>query len=468
MRGLFVFVLAAGSSVSFAQNAQSLIHEGSPVGDAGQVVTANGIVAIAANDIGGYIVSINTTDGTTAQTSFWGDVSGGPGQVLRTRGTVSGYTQTGWETFFGFSNTGDIAYSPTLTGSLDSVWINDTPLAVEGIEIEAGGFWSFASRPTVTSNGIPFWVTGTRTTASGSTSNRGLYSGLMPVSLLSGGDPLGGISEPVSPLSSVQFSFKVSSRGTNWVGLVGITAPAASDRVVAINGDVVVVDGSPVREGVLVPVSAGGDGVEAWTNWSDFGINEAGDWLMTGDTNAATTQDHFVAINGQIILREGEVASGLNTSGAFSGADLNESGDWAVLWGVSVDGTTREAVIFNGEVLIKETDEIDFDGDGLPDAGITLTDITGLESLFISDRRAGGFVDVFFTGDTALGEAAYRISVPVPCPADLNGDGGVDGDDVIAFFALWDVSDSGADFNGDGGVDGDDVIAFFGRWDNGC
>jgi hypothetical protein len=39
---------------------------------------------------------------------------------------------------------------------------------------------------------------------------------------------------------------------------------------------------------------------------------------------------------------------------------------------------------------------------------------------------------------------------------------------VILFFALWDGGDFGADFNGDGGVDGDDVIDFFGRWDSGC
>jgi hypothetical protein len=54
------------------------------------------------------------------------------------------------------------------------------------------------------------------------------------------------------------------------------------------------------------------------------------------------------------------------------------------------------------------------------------------------------------------------------CPADIDCQSGVDGDDVILFFALWDGGDFGADFNGDGGVDGDDVIDFFGRWDSGC
>jgi len=54
------------------------------------------------------------------------------------------------------------------------------------------------------------------------------------------------------------------------------------------------------------------------------------------------------------------------------------------------------------------------------------------------------------------------------CPADFNDDGGVDGDDVIAFFAAWDIGDIAADYTGDGGVDGDDVIGFFADWDAGC
>lgn len=59
-----------------------------------------------------------------------------------------------------------------------------------------------------------------------------------------------------------------------------------------------------------------------------------------------------------------------------------------------------------------------------------------------------------------------QILPPVGCPSDINGDGGTDGDDVIAYFAAWEMSDM--DFNGDGGTDGDDTIAFFASWDAGC
>jgi hypothetical protein len=54
------------------------------------------------------------------------------------------------------------------------------------------------------------------------------------------------------------------------------------------------------------------------------------------------------------------------------------------------------------------------------------------------------------------------------CFADYNNDGnGIDGDDVIAFFAAWDANSECADVDGANGVDGDDVIAFFNAWDAG-
>jgi hypothetical protein len=68
------------------------------------------------------------------------------------------------------------------------------------------------------------------------------------------------------------------------------------------------------------------------------------------------------------------------------------------------------------------------------------------------------------------GLAANVVFTPstTSCPADYNNDTGVDGDDVIAFFADWDAGIITADLTGDGGVDGDDVIYFFERWDSGC
>ncbi len=53
------------------------------------------------------------------------------------------------------------------------------------------------------------------------------------------------------------------------------------------------------------------------------------------------------------------------------------------------------------------------------------------------------------------------------CPADFNGDGGVDGSDVESFFSAWEAGDSNADVNLDGGIDGSDVETFFAAWEAG-
>ena len=52
------------------------------------------------------------------------------------------------------------------------------------------------------------------------------------------------------------------------------------------------------------------------------------------------------------------------------------------------------------------------------------------------------------------------------CPADWDGSGGVDGDDIAAFFTDWQQGD--ADIDASGGTDGDDVAFFFLRWQAGC
>jgi hypothetical protein len=53
------------------------------------------------------------------------------------------------------------------------------------------------------------------------------------------------------------------------------------------------------------------------------------------------------------------------------------------------------------------------------------------------------------------------------CPADFNQDGGVDGSDIDAFFAAWELGEPAADVNQDGGVDGGDIGTFFAAWENG-
>ncbi len=60
---------------------------------------------------------------------------------------------------------------------------------------------------------------------------------------------------------------------------------------------------------------------------------------------------------------------------------------------------------------------------------------------------------------------AIEASLPV-CIADWDASGGVDGDDIGAFFADWQRGEADADSSG--GTDGDDIAFFFERWQAGC
>jgi subtilisin-like proprotein convertase family protein len=93
---------------------------------------------------------------------------------------------------------------------------------------------------------------------------------------------------------------------------------------------------------------------------------------------------------------------------------------------------------------------------------------------------AAGAVDAWSTTTSAAGNyvivlegTCYVVNPPAcawradGCFADYNNDDGIDGDDVIAFFADWDNANICADVDDSDGVDGDDVILFFASWDLG-
>jgi subtilisin family serine protease len=62
---------------------------------------------------------------------------------------------------------------------------------------------------------------------------------------------------------------------------------------------------------------------------------------------------------------------------------------------------------------------------------------------------------------------AVQAVAPQPCPADLNGDSIVDGNDLGIFLSLWGQSNSAADFNNDNFVDGIDLGILLNAW-GGC
>jgi uncharacterized repeat protein (TIGR01451 family) len=433
-------VIGIGATPVTAQVASSLINVGEqldPVGLPGWNVSS--VSAATVNGRGGWAIHLATTNAGTTLSRIWGSMDGvATPSVLATEGLHAGFTQNAFETRVGVDDLGNTCYSASGTSATgtDSAWLNTNALAIQGQALPAGPlssrFWTFASAPTMSASGTPFFVAGTAATSGGSATARGLFNGTGDALVYSGREYLN-LPAPIDDAgTSPGFSYKVSDGAHQFIGDViletsGTGVPSTQDTAVMLTGEGLLISGQLVQEGKLVPVAAGGNGTENWANFDYYGVNEMRDYLITGDTSAATTADEFVIKNGQIVLREGGTAGAFNVTADIEGADLNESGDWVVVWDVS---TTVEALVFNGVVVLREGQAVDFDGDGLVDPTALITELAGPsitgENFGIGNRNASGNVSIYFLADVSLnGAAAVRgvyqlvLAAPAGTPDDL-------------------------------------------------
>ena len=105
-------------------------------------------------------------------------------------------------------------------------------------------------------------------------------------------------------------------------------------------------------------------------------------------------------------------------------------------------------------------------GSSAPASGVYLMEL----SLWCTDSAVGDsapFWVVMSAGasaaDVALAEQWVRDSIAGSCPADLDGNGSVDGLDLAALLANWGGAGQG-DIGGDGTVDGVDLAAVLAAW----
>lgn len=467
------------SAVAEAQVASALLRENDQLG--GEPISALSNTAV--NHVGGFACSLSTVGaGTTSR--IWGNASGGAGALMRSEAIIGTLDQTGFESFYGMSDTGQLVYGATsddtksgATG-LDGVWMDDVPVLNELDPVPSlpGQFSSFNSRPGVTGDGVPWWVGGTTSTQGGATQNRVLFSGLGADVIVMGGDFIPGIADPIKTASGgIDFDFRVSRFGTNWIDQLKVDSGTSNDGIMVINGEALFAGGSIVREASPVPEAVGGLPGELWANFDYQGINEADDYFFTGDTNANTASDEFVFKNGQILLREGDLldldGTPVPLAGAIEGGYMNGQGDWAVIWDVDVEAANIEALIVNRRILLVEGELVDWNGDGVIDGndnGGVLENFTGISALTIGARQ-GGTVPIYFTADIdfagTLVEGFFHIDFLL---ADFDGDGTVGASDLAQLLGSWgscaDCNDCPADFNGDCTVGAADLAFLLGSW----
>ena len=459
------------ASEIFAQSvASALLREGEVIpGTMGNVATA--INNSATNGFGGFSFTLTADDNISM---IWGSLNVGPPTVLRLEGPLAGLTVTGFESFFGMSDTGRFCYGTTAdnpgTGAtgLDGVFLNDMLLLNEDEPVAdiPGTFSTFNSRPGVTANGIPYWVGGITEKKGGGTDARVLFMGTDATALLMSGDSISGVAEPIGG-SGIDFNLRMSHCGTNYIMASFLDG---GDDVLHINGEALTTDGAVIRTGVEIPESVGGIG-DSFDNFDFFGVSENGSYMATGDSDGNTATDEFVMIDGQIVLREGDSIGSGTLAGAIEAGFRNEDGDWAVVWDANLGAANLEVLIFNGDVILTEGDLVDWNGDGVIDTsddGAVIDNFTGINSLTMSRVDATGTLRMYFTADVDVNGEILEGGFVVETAGnsillgDVNADGNVNLLDVSPFVKAIQSGTyvPAADINSDNDVNLLDVDPF--------
>ncbi len=456
------------------------------------------------NTVGGFAFLVTSTDGANSLVHIWGSPTATTGSILRTSGsTIGAYTlESGlnWESIFGLGNSGQLCYSPPVTSgtstNLDSVWLDNTPLSIKGefcpaslvfpAFVPANERWAFASSPLIAAQtGEGWFVAGLTTSTTSTTSQRrALIRQLPPAAasvVLVAGQSLSGVAEPISDTSSMLFAWGLSPNGQHYIMPVTLNAAAASDKLLTLDGVPITLgtagDTALFREGVVIPGSAGGIG-DSWAQPSgaatiaaSCAVNNSGRWAVSARTNSGI--GNVLVRDGRIWVREGDTVDGFFITGTISDVRLNSAGDIAWFGTAGDMFTNARAVMLNRRVIARVGQNVDIDGDGVPDATATIADIG--QGGFITQaglgisERTGSALSVYFSGKInteTLTNAPAAFVVRV-CLADFNG-GGLSVQDIFDFLNAWFASDLRADFNANGALEVQDIFDFLNAWFAGC
>ncbi len=424
--------LASLALIAPAAAQTALLREADPSPDGTVGQTIDGIGAPAVNQQGGYACSIDT-EGTNGDVwQFWGNLAGGPGVLLREETTIGTLEQTLFSSAFGISSSaltysGNATDTTTGTNGIQAVWSDDTPVMIEDGSVPGtSDFWTFPQSAGVTDGGVPYFRAGTSDTPGGSTLRRGLYFGAPLTAVYLTGDML-----PNTPFAlsdqAVDGDFRFSADGGHNITPVDLeSGSSADDGAMAIDQIGLVLGGTLVREGELIPTSVGGTG-DLWDNFDFCGITEAGDYVFTGDSAGGSTTDEFIVRNGSIWARESDILDGELLSGSLEGISINENGNIAFIWGIDVGpGAPDEALFFEDRVVLREGDAVDWDGDGVIDPAVTIRSFTGTNTVKLAVDGS-----IYFTADVDVNgvtlEGFFVLEGPIIgtsyCMANANSTG---------------------------------------------
>ncbi len=373
MYALGAVALSVLAGTAMAQvTATAVVLEGDVISGS----AATGFSAPAVNGLGqvGYLATLS--DGRRAMVI--------DGAVVFSSDQALPDIVAGGESTIGIGNNGEFIYSPSFNGG-DSVWgefglrvVDDTPAPGFPANVNS----TFHSRPRMTDSGMAYWVSGFNDGAGGtSTQGRMIYTqtgnGSIDV-FVRAGDVVDGAT--VGAFGGIDFDFEFSGNNQNVIWTFNdANATSANDGSMVVNGSIVAREGSATGQG------------DNWDNFNDVSINNAGNYLFSGDTDGATTSDAFIAYNGAIVIREGMTVDNLTLTASPAGVAINENNEAAFVWNAN-DGTGAAETLFyaaaasdliSAVALVSVGDTVDLGADGL----------------WILDD-----INAFNTGDVAFGE----------------------------------------------------------------
>ncbi|MCX4242876.1 DUF4215 domain-containing protein [Paraliomyxa miuraensis] len=326
---------------------------------------------------------------------------------------------TGTEASMGATTTGGFIYGPSVDG-VEAVWTHNGLLAMGGTQAPvypAGVVTTFHSRPTMVPTGTAYWVAGLDLTGGGTTQERVLYRSptASPADVqvvLATGDMVGGL--VIDSPTGIDLSYQISDDETHHVAVLLMdTGSAINDGHVFLDGALLHQENTPNGTG------------DNWDNFDLVAVNNAGSYVFSGDTTGVVATDEFIARNGVIVIREGDVLDGvtLTTTAVVRFLSVAESGRVAHAW--SHANGAIESLFYACDptdlggsslaILSTGIDELDLDGDGVGDALVTDLNASGNTHGDVLTNDGSIYLEVDIDDMSGAGPLAAMVRIPVSC-----------------------------------------------------
>ncbi len=344
------------------------------------------------------------------------------------------------EDYMSSNGTGAYVYQPDVNGS-DALYTDSGLLLAEGDPVLGAAqpsTYDWLASSQMLANGGIYFVSNYREDFTG---NNGRTLSFTPdgtagsvVVVMQTDDVLNdGYDDHVIDNNGIDTDFAVSDNGDELIQILRMAGDPGADDFVAINQSIV---GTPRERD---PTGQGDD----WDSFDLVAINNAGDYLFSGDTNGGNNQtDEFIAYNSVIAVREDDTLDGvyLRSNASLRLLALNNLGQAAHGWGHDNDfGASRETVFFacdasdlgGSSIALFTTidDELDVDGDGIGDVSIDDINSNPQVSKALGDAP---MVYVEVDLDDGFGTNNAVIGIPVTCCGNGDLDIGEECDDANA------------------------------------